>query len=137
VSLFEFKPAFKLDDAALDVMLKQPQGTVGRWMHRKGAEMEAAAKRDVGFRTGVLRASIYRTHSRTALGQKMIIGTRKDVDYAYDHHQGTPRHIILGNVGKMLTFRENGKVVRKHGVRHPGTKANKFLSKQLILLKTP
>ena len=139
--MLQFKAAFQLDDVALDVMLKQPQGEVGRWMRRKGRQMEAAAKRDVGVSSGKLKKSIRRKHERIPKGQKMTIRASalnsQGKDYAYDHHEGTPRHIIIGPVGKMLVFRKGGQIFRVHGVRHPGTHANKFLSKQLIFLKTP
>lgn len=138
--MLQFKAAFQLDDAAIDVMINQPQGEVGRWLRRKGKIMEAAAKRDVGKKTHLLQKGIYRKHSRVHNGQQMIIGAwspQAGGRLAIYHHEGTRRHIIVGPVGKMLVFRSHGKTFRVHGVRHPGTPANKFLSKQLIFLKTP
>jgi hypothetical protein len=140
--MLEFKPKFNLNNSAIDDMINSPGGDVGRWLRRKGRQMEAAAKRDVGVRTGRLKRSIKRKHERVPRGQQMVIGAYAikpgmKGSYAHDHHEGTPSHIIVGPVGKLLVFRKGGRTIRVHGVRHPGTHANKFLTKQFIFLKTP
>lgn len=117
----------------MDRLLKHPDGPVGKDLKRRGRLVLAAAKAQVGVRTGALRASIHMRHLRDARGQYVKIGsTRK---YALMHHEGTKPHLITPNRAHVLKFVSRGKMVYAHAVRHPGTKANKFLSDNLKLVK--
>ena len=78
--------------AELDFMLNSPEGDVGRYLAKKGRLLMAAAKTQVGVRTGALRSSIHMRHLRDSRGQYVKIGS--NLDYALLHHQGTKPHII-------------------------------------------
>jgi hypothetical protein len=123
--LYFYQPDF-------DIFLKEPEGEVGKHLHRLGKSMQIAAKRKVGVRTGHLRDSIYLEHKRMAQGQKMEIGSR--VSYALMHHTGTRAHVIRPTKAKMLVFKSQGRLIVTPIVHHPGTKANKYLSDTLQLI---
>lgn len=77
------------------------------------------ARRYVGVRTGRLRSTI------RAVGNRVYVGT----DYWHYHHFGTRPHIILPRRKKALYWPGADHPVAR--VRHPGTKANPFLTRAL------
>jgi len=115
-----------IDKIEIDTLLKSRRGAVGRFLIAKGNEISAAAKVQVGVRTGALKKSINVTHERTAAGQKVLVGS--SLSYAYMHHEGTRPRVIVASPGKMLKFSSKGGTVYAHRVRHPGTKPNKYLT---------
>lgn len=117
----------------LDMYLNNPRGTVGRYMRKRGVMMVAAAKAQVGKKTGNLQRSIKYTHSRGSLGQFFTIGS--NLNYALPHHEGTKPHIITPNDANILRFTAGGRVVYTHKVNHPGTRPNKYLSDQLWMVR--
>jgi hypothetical protein len=117
----------------LDVMLNEPRGLVGRHLATRGAMIVAAAKRQVGVKTGALRASIHMRHTRRGAGQAIQVGS--PLKYALAHHEGTRPHIIVPNRARVLRFSAGGRVVYTHAVRHPGTRANKYLTDNLYLIR--
>jgi hypothetical protein len=130
-----------IDEAVLDHMLFSPSGDVGMWLRRKGAEMEAAARLEVGKRSGKLERSIYRTQERIPGGHKMVLGAdARDSSglksYALYHHEGTRPHEIVRREGMAFVGRTGQPIVVKV-VHHRGSKGNKFLSRQLRLLGIP
>jgi hypothetical protein len=121
-------------EAKLKAYLNTPDGHLWGILEQRGRAATVAAKQDVGVKTGRLRASIYFRHVGHARGQYIQIGSI--VPYAYDHHQGTRAHDIRSKPGgpDLLKFPKKGggggfTYVRY--VRHPGTRGNPFLSKQL------
>lgn len=120
-------------DAALNKMLKSPDGDVGKYLRKKGKLIEAAAKRQVGVRTGALRSSIHMRHGRDVRGQYVMVGSK--LPYAKMHHEGTQPHMIFPNKASLLKFTKRGQVIYAHAVAHPGTKANKYLTDNLKLVK--
>lgn len=129
---FSFQ-GLKLDHAALDFTLNNPAGMVGRHLARRGRIIVAAAKRQVGVDTASLRASITMTHSRVALGQQIKIGSTNKI--AYLHHEGSRPHLITARDHGMLRFSAGGRMIYTHQVRHPGTRPNRYLSDNLILVR--
>jgi hypothetical protein len=115
--------------AELDYVLNSPSGIVGRYLAKKGKEVEIAAKSQVGVRTGALRASIHMRHLRDSRRQYVMVGSR--LNYALMHHEGTKPHIIAANNAKALRFVKSGAIIYAHSVMHPGTKANRYLSDSL------
>ncbi len=114
----------------LNYELNVPTGMVGVYMHGIGAQIMAGARRQVGVQTGALRRSIHLEHRGHPNGQTIKIGS--NLPYALMHHQGTAPHTITPNPpNKILKFSSGSKVIRTAQVRHPGTKANRFLSDQL------
>ena len=119
--------------AELDFMLNNPSGEVGRYLAKKGKIVQAAAKAQVGVRTGALRASIHMRHLRDSRGQYIKIGSA--LNYALLHHEGSKPHLIVPNRATVLRFVNGGRVVYAHAVMHPGTKANRYLTDNLKLVK--
>lgn len=117
----------------LDTMLNEPRGLVGAHLAKRGAMIVAAAKRQVGVRTGALRASIHMRHSRRGIGQAIQVGS--PLKYALAHHEGTRPHLIVPNRARVLRFSAGGRVVYTHAVRHPGTRPNKYLTDNLYLIR--
>ena len=115
--------------AELDFVLNNPEGMVGRYLAKKGKELQALAKAQVGVRTGSLRASIHMRHMRDSRGQYVMVGSR--LNYALMHHEGTKPHLIVANNAKVLRFVKGSSIVYAHSVMHPGTKANRYLSDNL------
>jgi len=119
--------------AELDFMLNNPSGEVGRYLAKKGRIIQAAARAQVGVRTGALRASIHMRHLRDSRGQFIKVGS--SLNYALLHHEGSKPHIIVPDRATILKFATRGRVVYAHAVRHPGTKANRYLTDNLKLVK--
>lgn len=118
-----------------DNFINNPGGEVGRWLYRKGLRIKGAARRQVGVRTGALRASIHMRHSRDPRGQFLKIGSQKT--YARMHHDGTLPHLIVPKKRTHLRFFSKGFMVYTHLVRHPGTKPNRYLTDNLKIILSP
>lgn len=119
--------------AELDFLLNSPEGDVGKYLAKKGRLIMAAAKAQVGVRTGALRSSIHMRHLRDSRGQYVKIGS--NLDYALLHHQGTKPHVIRPDRAKVLRFVRGSRIIYTSSVMHPGTKANRYLSDNLKLVK--
>jgi len=119
--------------AELDFLLNNPSGAVGRYLAKKGRIITAAAKAQVGVRTGALRASIHMRHLRDSRGQFVKIGSA--LNYALMHHEGTKPHVIAAKRAPVLRFVNRGRVIYAHAVMHPGTKPNRYLTDNLRLVR--
>jgi hypothetical protein len=116
-------------EGPLDLLLRNPIGSVGRYMKYRGLKIVAGAKAQVGVDTGALRASIHMRHKRNPRYQYIeVAATTK---YAYMHHEGTKPHIITPSRRTVLRFVTKGVLVRTLLVNHPGTRANRYLRDQL------
>jgi hypothetical protein len=124
---------FVVNRPVFDTFFNSPDGTVGRWLKRKGSRIVAAAKSQVGVRTGALRASIHMRHMRDPRGQYLRIGS--SLGYARLHHEGSRPHLILPKKRQVLKFYSRGQIVMTHMVRHPGTRPNRYLSDNLKLIR--
>jgi hypothetical protein len=114
----------------LNFELNDPKGMVGRHMHRLGLDIKRDAQAQAGLKTGALRKSIKLEHRGSPNGQTLKIGS--NLHYALAHHEGTRPHIITPNPpNKVLQFSKGSRLIRTTMVRHPGTRANKYLSDQL------
>ena len=113
-------------EAAIDRFLNSPSGEVGEYLRDKGNQIQMLAKGMVGVRTGALRSSIHLRHSRDSRGQYVKVGSQ--LPYAKMHHEGTKPHMIYPQRGQFLKFSKRGQVIYAHSVRHPGTRANKYLT---------
>jgi hypothetical protein len=120
---------FVENKSGLDYVLKNPAGPVGRDLAKRGARITAAAKAQVGVKTGALRASIHMRHLRDSRGQYVRIGS--NLHYARMHHDGTAPHLIKPNRKSMLKFQSKGQTIFAHLVNHPGTKPNRYLTDNL------
>jgi hypothetical protein len=86
--------------------------------------VEGNVKRSTPVRTGTLRRSI--TSRVEATGDRGVVGTA--VSYARAVHEGTRPHDIVPVHAKALAFKIGGTQVFAKRVRHPGTKAQPFLT---------
>jgi hypothetical protein len=129
-SIYQLKNV-KFNPVAMDYLLKQPEGPVGRSLSRRGTRILAAARRQVGTDTGRLKASLRMTHGRSIRGQFIMVGSQ--LDYALMHHQGTRPHIITPTRSQVMVFANRGRVIYTTQVNHPGTRANRYLTDNLYL----
>ena len=112
---------------AVQNLLNDPDGTVGRYLKDQGDEIIRLAKGQVGVRTRRLQRSIaHKRHFRDPRGQQMWIGS--DVRYALIHHEGRGPQVIVPKAAKVLRFISRGQIVFAHKVVNKGAKANKYLS---------
>lgn len=101
-------------------------GTLGKELSRRAKVMHGMAKAKVGKKNGELANSIYLKHYATKTGQSIRMGSYKK--YALAHHEGTRPHLINSQQGKKLRFVSARSTVQyAKVVRHPGTRANRFL----------
>lgn len=114
-----------------EYVLKRPEGTVGRDLHRRANRVQNAARLQVGVRTGALKMSITTNHIRTARGQAVEVGS--SLPYALMHHEGTRPRVIHGRNGGVLRFTSQSRVVYSRTVKHPGTRPNRYLTDNLWL----
>jgi hypothetical protein len=119
----------------MDNMLHSPRGEVGKHMAKIGLKIVAAAKVQVGVKTGALRDSIHMRVKRTVFGGlKLEVGS--PLSYAKMHHEGTRPHVIMPQRKTVLRFSSQSRVVYSREVKHPGTRPNKYLSDNLYLVKS-
>lgn len=123
-------------DSKLHAFLNTPNSgdskDLWRYIERRLKLTVFASKRDVGVRTGALRASISGYHLGNSTGQ--YAGVRAVRPYALMHHEGTRPHLIKPNSAPQLVFMSKSRIIRTSIVHHPGTKPNKFLSNNLGIL---
>lgn len=115
----------------LDFLLNNPAGEVGRDLSRRGRKVLVAARAQVGVDTGRLKSSLGMTHQRDTRGQFVMVGSK--LNHALMHHEGTRPHIITPSRSQVLVFNKGGRVIYATQVRHPGTKANRYLKDNLYL----
>ena len=128
----------KIYDQTLNMFLNTPDSGQGdkdnlwKYIDRRLNRTIIRAKRDVGVKSGALRASIYSTHRGTSTGQYAEVIA--PLSYALAHHNGTRPHIIKPKKAEQLVFRSGSRIIRTSIVKHPGTRANRFLFKNLDVL---
>ena len=123
-----------IDPVGYDYTFNSPVGPVGRHMARKGKAMVVGAKSMVNVRTGRLKNSIHSRVGRSPFGPVLEVGTT-GVPYAVDVHNGTRPHVITPSSQGILRFSSGGRIIYSHKVDHPGTRANKFLTSQMYIVR--
>lgn len=119
------------DYAALDHLLKERTGPVGRDLDARADRVKWAAKMQAGMRTGALKMSIHTDWSRQSYGQSIKVGS--PLHYALAHHEGTRPHIIFPKTHAKLKFMKKGMMIYADSVVHPGTRPNRYLTDNLYL----
>jgi hypothetical protein len=114
-----------------DFLLNNPGGPVGRSLARRGQRVLAAARGQVGVDTGNLKKSLKMTHERSARGQFVRVGSK--LNHALAHHQGSRPHIITPKRSQVMVFNKGTQIIYATSVRHPGTRANRYLTDNLYL----
>lgn len=118
-----------VDHAAIQRFLHSPGGPVATDILKRARRVQAAAKRQVGVRTGKLRRSID-VDLRTRPLTEAYVGS--SVRYALLHHEGASAHTITAAPGRKLSFNQNGRRVFASKVLHPGAKPNRYLTDNLL-----
>lgn len=115
----------------LNFELRSYSGWVGKAMMKLGRGLRDRARRQVGVKTGALRASIRFSRRRSGLGEAGIkIGGY--TDYALLHHRGSKPHpIIARNAPKLVFMSKTKRLIRTQYVMHPGTRPNRYLTDHL------
>lgn len=110
---------------------RNPAGLLGQYLFKRAQEVAVAAKRQVGVRTGNLRASIYASIGFGPTGDLMArVGS--DLAYAESEDKGTPPHVIRPKNARVLRWtNKQGEVVYALHVNHPGTNPNHYLGDNL------
>lgn len=126
---FKAKPgAQQIDNSAIAAITRGPG--VRSDLRRRARNVQAAAKAQVGVKTGRLQGTIRIQeggNTRGAAASVAVVAGRPGMRYTGYHHDGTGPHRITANGSGMLRFVSNGSVVFRRSVSHPGTKANPFL----------
>lgn len=119
----------RIDDAALQAFIHDPDGPIRNELRRRARRVKFRARQLVGVETGALRASIHVTdiHGRTV----PTVSIRSNLPYALLHHTGSRPHVIRPNSERFLRFKVAGKTVYVRHVQHPGSKPNPFLARAL------
>lgn len=125
---------FIWNQSGIKYTFRSEAGPVGRHMHKLGRRITAAAKIQVGKDTGLLASSIhYNVFMSRGVATLEVVAS---APHAYNHHEGTPPHLITPNTMKVLKYRRGGTVAFAKAVMHPGTKPNRFLTDNLRLVRT-
>jgi len=121
--------------AGYNHVFKSRTGPIGKDFERRCELLAAHAREQIGVDSGRAKASIGVDYHKTASGDLAAhIGVNpsgRTVGYAIFHHEGTDAHRIpkRGSTGgPVLRFSAGGATLFRTSVRHPGTKANRFLS---------
>lgn len=105
-------------------------GMVGRYIRKVGQRVAWGARKQVGVKTGKLKASI-RMQTVKRRGE-IAVKIGGYTSYAKLHHEGSRPHVITPNKpGTQLVFMKGAKLIRTPIVMHPGTKPNRYLTDQL------
>jgi len=120
--------------ARWDYVFNNPNGMVGRWLWALANDVVFESRRRVGVRTGNLRQSIHimKRSRYGSIGHHVEVGSRES--YALVHHEGSRPHTITANFNQFMKFSVKGRTVITRVVRHPGTRANKYLDNSLKLV---
>lgn len=116
----------KFDAAAMDWLLRAPNGGVGRHLGVMGIRIIAMAKRLTGNNTGRLAKSLQMRQTRVAGGQQVRVFS--NVNYAYFVHEGTRPHVIDPPGNRAMVFNAGGRRVYAEKVNHPGTRGKRYLT---------
>jgi hypothetical protein len=109
------------------------EGSTQRDLERRMAVAKLHARGLVGVRTGTLLSTIRTNNGQNSSGLyvDLIAGGGRKVRYTMFHHDGTPPHRITTRRRKSLRFIQNGHVVFRRSVWHPGTRGTFFLTRAL------
>jgi hypothetical protein len=101
------------------------------YLVRRTTVVQAAITRGCPKRTATLASTIRKNDGRDARGIfiDIIVGREGMTPYLGYILNGTPPHLIMPRNARMLRFIQNGVVVFRSIVRHPGTSPNNFMER--------
>lgn len=104
------------------------EGSVGRELELRMTRAQLAARGLVRVRTGSLLSTIRKNNGLNAQGiYTDVIAGGGRVNYTMFEHDGTVPHRITARRRKMLRYIQNGRVIFRRSVWHPGTRGTHFL----------
>lgn len=122
----------RLDEPAIKAFMARPGGPVQQIITRATVHVPRAAVVGAPKDTGLLSQSIQMTVVPTPAGPVGFVYTRlKRAVYVL---KGTRPHMIRPRTKRALRFPVNGSAVFSRSAQHPGTKANDFLRRALLVL---
>lgn len=100
---------------------------------RRAVPVQAAITRGCPKRTATLASTIRKNdgYDRRGVYVDVIVGREGLTPYLGYILQGTPPHIIAARNAKALRFIQDGVVIFRTLVRHPGTAPNNFMERGL------
>jgi len=110
-----------------DAFFSEVERIVHEGLHQAGANAESFAAKNAPKRTGFLGRSTKHQFVRTSRGA--VVRIQNAVKYARYVEDGTKPHEIVARRAKALRFQTSGGIIFRRRVRHPGTRATKFLWK--------
>lgn len=120
---------FQPTQPAWNNFLTARTGVVGKDLYKRGLRLQMLAKQSAPKRSGLLAASIRVNYKRGAANPSVIVGS--SLPYAYWVHEGTRPHLIRVKRNRQMRFVVRGRVIYAEVVNHPGSRADKFLSRHL------
>lgn len=121
----------RIESSKVRGLMTDPNGPVGRDNFRRATNVQTAARRQVGVRSGLLRRSIVKRGPTVNTKGGLTTTVGSDSDYALLHHEGTRPHEIVPASAKVLHFKVGGVDIFTRHVNHPGTKPNHYLTDNL------
>jgi hypothetical protein len=121
----------RVDHTAVAGLMRNPDGVVGRDNFRRATNVQVAARRQVGVRSGLLRRSLVKRGPVANERNGVTTTVESNLGYSLLHHDGTQPHEILPAPGKVLHFKVGGVDVFVRHVNHPGTRPNRYLTDNL------
>lgn len=100
-----------------------------RFLERVTKTAQRNSQREAPVRKGTLRRSLTSRVEVSGTQMQGVIGT--NLNYAQAVHDGARPHIIRAKNGGMLRFTIGSAVIFRQQVKHPGQKANPFLTRGL------
>jgi hypothetical protein len=103
----------RIDNGAIDVMLRGPTGAVAQDLRRRGRNVRTDARRRVGVDTGRLRDNMYVELGHE--GRRLVVHVGNRENYALVHHEG--HGVIRPKRASVLVFNVGGRTVFTRRVR--------------------
>jgi hypothetical protein len=127
----------RVNHAAIRHVFRDEDGPVGQDLDAMSRRVQARARSLVGVRTGLLLSTIRRERGQGPRGpyHDVVAGRSGLTKYLGYHMSGSHPHIIRPRRRRALRFTSDGAVVFARRVRHPGTRANPFLTRALEVLR--
>lgn len=120
---------YKPNAVGMFALTRAPSGEVGRDLAKRGHRLVNIAQRQVGVKSGFLRASIHSTLSLGTTGLAVTVGSSASI--ALLHHNGVKPHVIVPRGTGVLRFGTGGSITHAQVVLHPGVKPNRYLTDNL------
>lgn len=121
-----------IDPDRLAAFVASGGGPIMADLSRRGSNVQAGARRQVGKVTRRLERSIVKRPGVDGRGPFVLV-VAEGVPYGVWHHEGTEPHRIRARPGRVLSWVSGGERRFATSVSHPGTRPNRFLTDNVRL----